>query len=382
MEEIKLWKILCEQNAKPSAAPVDAVAETTTERLLEDVLTAVPDLLMPDLTLIGRQAETPGGPLDLLGVDEDGRLVVFELKRGNLTRDAVAQAIDYGSYLAGLDTEELCRLVEKNSGRGGIESIEDFAQWYQGEFPKQRLDDIGVPRIVLVGLGVDERAKRMVAFLAKSELDISLITFQGFKQGGEVLLARQVEVQSQSPGSVLKSTKRDNQLKLNNLLAALGIEQNYSALVAAIKEGLGTSAYQSPNPNGYSFFLPEVSAAGAIRSYIALYAPENRNGKIQILLQGRAIDAAGEKTVKQAAMAMGSAFVPKPSGWGEIWIGGHEAASRYTESLRGLSQAIADGWKAKMDKQQQAETAEVPGSELPVDLQSELPRVPALSGAQ
>jgi len=58
---------------------VDAIAETTTEKLLEDVLARSPDVLMPNLRLVGRQTETPGGPLDLLGVDEDGRLVVFEL---------------------------------------------------------------------------------------------------------------------------------------------------------------------------------------------------------------------------------------------------------------------------------------------------------------
>ena len=50
-------------------------------------------MLMPGLTLVGRQTPTGSGWLDLLGVDEDGKLVVFELKRGKLTREAVAQAI-------------------------------------------------------------------------------------------------------------------------------------------------------------------------------------------------------------------------------------------------------------------------------------------------
>ena len=56
-------------------------------------------MLMPGLKLVGRQTPTEGGPLDLLGVDEDGRLVVFELKREMLSREAVAQVIDYASYL-------------------------------------------------------------------------------------------------------------------------------------------------------------------------------------------------------------------------------------------------------------------------------------------
>jgi RecB family endonuclease NucS len=105
MEEIKLWKILCDGNEKPRAVGVENITETTTEQLLEEVLTGSPELLMPGLHLIGRQTDTPGGPLDLLGIDQDGRLVLFELKRGKLTRDAVAQAIDYSSYLSDLAAE-------------------------------------------------------------------------------------------------------------------------------------------------------------------------------------------------------------------------------------------------------------------------------------
>jgi RecB family endonuclease NucS len=90
MEEIKLWKIVRESNDKAKGVCVETISQTSTEPLLEEVLTTSPDLLMPNLHLIGRQADTSGGPLDLLGVDEDGRLVVFELKRGELMQDAVA----------------------------------------------------------------------------------------------------------------------------------------------------------------------------------------------------------------------------------------------------------------------------------------------------
>ena len=45
--------------------------------------------------------------MDLLGVDQDGRLTVFELKRGILTRDAVAQSLDYASDLEAYEFERL-----------------------------------------------------------------------------------------------------------------------------------------------------------------------------------------------------------------------------------------------------------------------------------
>ena len=255
MEEIKIWRIATAGSDKPKAVSVEAILETTTEQLLEEVLTASPDLLMPDLHLIGRQTETPNGPLDLLGVDEDGRLVVFELKRGDLTRDAVAQALDYGSYLAGLEPDALCRHINEHCGRGGTEHIGDFSEWYQSQFQRP-VSDIGRPRIMLVGLGVDERAKRMVAFLAQSEIDISLITFHGFRQNDEILLARQVEVSSVTETGQVRSTKLGNQAKLDKLLAELGIKESYDALVTAVKAGLGDSAYQWPNTTGYTFLCP------------------------------------------------------------------------------------------------------------------------------
>lgn len=77
------------------------------ELRLEEILVKNPEMLIPGLTLVGRQTGTDGGPLDLLGVDSDGRLVLFELKRGSLSRDAVAQIIDYASDLTSMGIDAL-----------------------------------------------------------------------------------------------------------------------------------------------------------------------------------------------------------------------------------------------------------------------------------
>jgi len=365
MEQIKLWKIVSEASGKPTAVPVEMIAATSTEQLLEETLTKSPDLLMPGLHLIGRQTETPGGPLDLLGVDDDGQLVVFELKRGSLTRDAVAQAVDYASYLDSLEPEELCHHINENTGKGGTEPIEDFGQWYQAQFQRS-VADIGNPRIVLVGLGVDERAKRMVAFLAQCELDISLITFHGFREDGETLLARQVEIEAQSPGRTVKSTKLVNQAKLDKLLTSLGIKQNYEILVAAIRQGLGASAYQWPGSTGYSFSLRELSDTGGPtnRAYLALYTSEQRKGVVQVFLQPRAVKAVGEESVRVLAESLGSKLSIRADGCGEIWIDGHKATTNYIEALRSLGQAIATAWKINMENQASAEAAEANGTNL------------------
>jgi hypothetical protein len=361
MQTINVWKIATESQIR-KAEVVESIGQTDTERLLEDVLTTSPELLLPELVLVGRQIETPGGPLDLLGVDEDGQLVVFELKRGSLTRDAVAQAIDYASYLAGLEFEELSRLISQSSGRSGIEKIEDFGQWYQSQYPEQPVSEIGAPRIMLVGLGVDERAKRMVQFLAQSELDISLITFYGFRLGAETLLARQVEVRRPTSTGNRGATKSANQARLDKVLTDLGIRQSYNALVSTAKDVFGDFAYQWPNPTGYSFYLREVTASGGPtnRAYLSLYAPEDRNGKIQILLHARAMEVAGRETLTDLAKTMGTNLVSKSNGSGEIWIDGQKPASDYVKGLTALAQLIAAGWKSKMDNQSTATEKEVP----------------------
>ena len=192
MDEVKIWALDSDSNVTPLASK----DQTDTESLLEETLVRNPDLLIPGLRLVGRQTPTDGGPLDLLGVDEDGRLVVFELKRGTLSRDAVAQIIDYASDLDAKTDVALAEHIAANSGVGGIERIEDFEEWYGENTEGQSLDSLRPLRLFLIGLGADDRTERMVKFLAvNTGMDISLLTFHGFAYDGKTFLARQVEVE-------------------------------------------------------------------------------------------------------------------------------------------------------------------------------------------
>ena len=77
-DDIKIWEV---DSSSKAAVPVASTNRMETEHSFEEVLARNPDMLTPGLTLVGRQTPVEGGSLDLLGVDEDGRLVVFELKR-------------------------------------------------------------------------------------------------------------------------------------------------------------------------------------------------------------------------------------------------------------------------------------------------------------
>ena len=148
---------------------------------------------MPGLKLVGRQLQTANGPLDLLGVDSEGRLVVFELKREKLRREAVAQAVDYASWLDSLDDTDLWARIAENSGRHGIGEIENFEEWYDNNDNWKSLEVLRPVRIVLVGLGVDAAARRMADWLAAKGVAIDLLTFLGYRYGDRMLLARQLE---------------------------------------------------------------------------------------------------------------------------------------------------------------------------------------------
>ena len=189
MEEIKIWAI-----DGSEVTEVQRTNQTESEQWLEDNLVSKPELLIPGLTLVGRQTQTEGGPLDLLGVDSDGRLVVFELKRGTLNRDAVAQIIDYTSYLDSMGESALFEHIAAQSGTHGIDKIDDFEEWYSSRF--EDVTFLKPIRMFLVGLGADETTERMVSFLAQnSSMDISLLTFYGFAYQGKTLLVKQVEVE-------------------------------------------------------------------------------------------------------------------------------------------------------------------------------------------
>ena len=190
MEETKIWAV-----EGTSATQLDTTTQVETEGLLEDLLTANPDMLEEGLQLVGRQTSTEGGPLDLLGVDTDGRLVVYELKRGRLNREAVAQVIDYASSLNVMDEKALYSHISDQSGNLDIQKIENFGEWYSNNWSDEGGEALMPPRMVLVGLGVDDTTERMVQYMKSSGMDISLLTFQGFLESdGRTLLTRNVKV--------------------------------------------------------------------------------------------------------------------------------------------------------------------------------------------
>jgi hypothetical protein len=158
--EIKTWEI---RDGKP--IPIDSKLADggRTEAVdLESWIESDPSIVRPGMRLIGRQVMTSSGPLDLLAVDRSGDLVVIELKRDRLPREALAQAIDYASDIAGWSIDKISEICLKYTG----EALEDV---FSSTFPEVDIETTKIndrQRIVLVGFGADTALERMVEWLS------------------------------------------------------------------------------------------------------------------------------------------------------------------------------------------------------------------------
>jgi hypothetical protein len=351
MQEIRLWTIAKDDQGDLTAEPVDTTDHTETEKQLEDLLVKSPELLLPGLRLVGRQTPAASGALDLLGVSEDGNLIVFELKRGILTRDAVAQVIDYASYLAGLETEELITHVSQRSGTGGIEKIEDFRNWYEREFPNNPDGYIGRPSMALVGLGADDRTRRMVDFLLTGGLDISIITFHAFKKADTIFLAKQIESKAPATpaGGQVRYTKADNLVALRELSERVGVSKLFESLAEFFRNRL--NGYEWPSLSGYSYSLIEQTEKGtpSYRVYVSIYISEAKKGQVQLVFQQRALQAAQEK-IEKLLIDHPNRFV-KSHGNLQTWVRSESDWASLSSSIESLIPAIIKGWQGKTREQ-------------------------------
>lgn len=215
--EIKIWAIDGPSDVSSSkvAKELETISSAETEKYLEDLFVDNPDLLMPDITLVARQAPAGIGNLDLLGIDKVGNLVIFELKRGKIAREHVAQIIDYCSDLEAQNQNSLSEYIVANSkGIKNIEPIDDLNEWYSSRGLTLGSGTLKPIRMVLVAFGVDSSAQRMVKFLNENGVTISIQTFHGYKSGDKMLVASRFERGAESSNNRLRPRQDPDELSL------------------------------------------------------------------------------------------------------------------------------------------------------------------------
>lgn len=179
--ELGIWRI---DGQARRLAPQSLDAEERLERLLHRGL----DLLDEDILILGRQVNTDFGKrIDLLGLDVDGNVLVLELKRGRSPRDAVAQLLDYGSWVQGLSRERVAQIFDEHEAAG--ESLEEAFHSAFGGAPPDALNESH--RLVLVASELDPATERILQYLSEDfSVPVNAVFFQYFKDGENEYLTR------------------------------------------------------------------------------------------------------------------------------------------------------------------------------------------------
>jgi hypothetical protein len=187
--EIQVWQVVNNQLVAPKE---DELASTHVEAQLESWIEQNPDLLGGQfpLMVIDRPRSIPDvGRLDLLCIDTEGTLVIVELKRDSATREAVAQALDYASWLAQSSPED----IQEYAAQYLKEPLKEaFKKRFNEELP---LLDCQEHRLLLVAPRRDAAAERILNYLAsRYEMDIAAVSFKYAKLQSDEILVRSMLV--------------------------------------------------------------------------------------------------------------------------------------------------------------------------------------------
>lgn len=186
--EIKTWQIV---DGKLSQVSSSLIEQKLREREdLEKWIRSNPEILGNDITVIGEQVQTKSGPLDFLGIDNNGNIVIVELKRDMLPREAMVQAIDYASDVANWEVDKFREICKSYTNQ----SLEDYLQ---EKFEDVTIEDLTInqtQRLLLVGFAIEESLSRMIEWLSDNyNLGINAIVLNYTKtKNGDELLSRMV----------------------------------------------------------------------------------------------------------------------------------------------------------------------------------------------
>ncbi len=199
------------------------------ENRLESVLTDDLTVVDPGFMLIGRQVPTAFGKfIDLLALDSEGHVVVLELKRDRTPREVVAQLLDYGSWVRGLEDDDLASIFESFYAkhypeRKAISLDEAFRERFASELPEPLNES---HKLVLVASDLDDSSERIITYLADEYgVAINAVFFRVFRDGDREYLSRawlsdpeQVEARAEA--------KRDRKPWNGEYYASFGVDDH------------------------------------------------------------------------------------------------------------------------------------------------------------
>ena len=366
MEQVKLWIT----NEDRSVVPLSIRDHIEYEQRLEDMLVARPDMLGDGVTLVGRQMRTAGGPLDLLGIDEDGKLVVYELKRGKTPREALTQAIDYASWLDTLEYQELARLISDHEPKDVEREFGDFDDWYTDHFDEDQVERLRPTRIVQVGLGLDSDTERMAQWLSDKGVDIQAINFLAYADNGRTILARQVEVTSDDAERTSAKPSSRNPYHRAAEFGAEEVLRTAYQIVDSCFAGTfaGTERKTHNHKNGFNFALPPTDDREFRRfpGFIGVFVRTGSEGQINLFARPAALAACPEEceAFREEARRCGASIRQNAQMGIEIGVDASQLES-LKPKLKVFANATIAAWQRAWDEWNTGSSADEPAATAP-----------------
>jgi len=185
--EVGLWKL------GDRLQPIE-FTRMDSESRLEKVLASDIKVIDPDLLLIGRQVSTAFGKyIDLLALDSEGRLVVIELKKDRTPREVVAQLLDYGSWVRGLEDDDIAGIFDAFLAKyRPAHTSTSLDEAFCERFGADEMPELNAThKLVLVAGELDDSSERIITYLAEEYgVSINAVFFRVFRDGANEYLSR------------------------------------------------------------------------------------------------------------------------------------------------------------------------------------------------
>jgi len=263
---------------------------------LQEWIANNPQILGENLLII--QKEFDGFPdtnerLDLLAIDENGRIVIIENKLDDSGKDVVWQALKYVSYCATLTKGEICEIYQRYLGSSGIAS-EKIAEFFdEQDYESIRLNPTDSDqRIILVAANFRKEVTSTVLWLCNHGVDITCIKVTPYKDGDKLYLDAEQILPIQDIGDYqIRLTAKKQEETITSKEEATRYKIRYRFWEKALpvlrtKTGMFNNVspskdYWLTGATGYNgiSFNPVVKYKGA-RAELMLYAEDKERTKI------------------------------------------------------------------------------------------------------
>lgn len=263
--EAKVWKIESGRVEQLERSRLDEEAR------LEDWLCTDISLLNDELLIIGRQVGVDGGAIDLLAIDEEGNLVIIELKRDRTARDVVAQTLDYASSVQEFNRGDVERHTQDFLNK---ELDQAFREKFEHEPPESVNER---HRIYVVASSLDSATARIIEYLSKvHSVDINAATFSYFhtEQGEFIVRSLLLDEQEVEKRAEARPTKRQVSVP-EEILREMAVKNGAGDLWDIAIDGFGRIAKRKRSKSTLYFQRP---LDGGLRAVMTVF-PGSSSGE-------------------------------------------------------------------------------------------------------